>query len=106
VGYGRTGEARRLQLGARLGVLGRFSGDLATPVEVELLGERYGRPDGGADHRVGRYGLPPPRGQAADEPVVGLHHRVGEEHLLHSTAQTARIARRRLSGSSRSPSAK
>ena len=57
VGYGRIGEARRMQLGARLGVLGRFSGDLATPVEVELLGERYGRPDGGADHRVGLYGI-------------------------------------------------
>ncbi len=57
VGYGRTGEAQRVQLGARLGVLGRFSGDLATPVEVELLGERYGRPDGGADHRVGLYGI-------------------------------------------------
>ena len=57
VGYGRIGEAQRMQLGARLGVLGRFSGDLATPVEVELLGERYGRPDGGADHRVGLYGI-------------------------------------------------
>ncbi len=57
VGYGRIGEARRMQLGARLGVLERFSGDLSTPIEVELLGERYGRPDGGADHRVGLYGI-------------------------------------------------
>ena len=57
VGYGRIGDARRMQLGARLGVLGRFSGDLSTPVEVELLGERYGRPEGGADHRVGLYGI-------------------------------------------------
>ena len=70
VGYGRTGEARRMQLGARLGVLGRFSGDLTAPVEVELLGERYGRPDGGADHRVGLYGIvnfgePPARRAAA-----------------------------------------
>ena len=57
VGYGQIGEARRMQLGARLGVLERFSGDLSAPVEVELLGERYGRPDGGADHRFGIYGI-------------------------------------------------
>ena len=57
VGYGQMGDARRVQVGARLGVFGRFSGDLSTPVEVEFLGERYLRPDGGADHRIGLYGI-------------------------------------------------
>ena len=57
VGYGQLGKARRVHLGARLGVLGRFNGDLSTPVEVEFLGERYARPGGGADHRVGLYGI-------------------------------------------------
>ena len=57
VGYGRIRDSRRVQLGARLGVPGRFNGDLSTPVEVEFLGERYARPGGGADHRVGLYGI-------------------------------------------------
>ena len=57
VGYGQMRDARRVQVGARLGVLGSFSGDLSTPVEVEFMGERYARPDGGADHRVGLYGI-------------------------------------------------
>ncbi len=56
VGYGQVRDSRRVQVGARIGVLGRFNGDLSTPVEVEFLGERYARP-GGADHRVGLYGI-------------------------------------------------
>ena len=56
VGYGQMRDARRVQVGARLGVLGRFNGDLSTPVEVEFIGERYARP-GGADHRVGLFGI-------------------------------------------------
>ena len=57
VGYGRIRDSRRVQVGARLGVPGRFNGDLSTPVEVEFLGERYARPGGGVDHRVGLYGI-------------------------------------------------
>ncbi len=56
VGYGQVRDSRRVQVGARIGVLGRFNGDLSTPVEVEFLGERYARP-AGADHRVGLYGI-------------------------------------------------
>ena len=56
VGYGQMGESRRMQVGARLGVLGRFNGDLSAPVEVEFIGERYLRRDS-ADHRVGLFGI-------------------------------------------------
>ena len=56
LGYGRMGDARRVQMGARLGVLGRYNGDLSTPVEVEFIAERYTR-SGAADHRVGLYGI-------------------------------------------------
>lgn len=56
-GYGRTRGAQRLQVGANLGLVGLFNGDLASPVQVEFTGERYARPDGGADHRVSLYGI-------------------------------------------------
>ena len=56
VGYGRMGESRRMQVGARLGVLGRLNGDLSAPVAVEFIGERYLRRDS-ADHRVGLFGI-------------------------------------------------
>lgn len=55
-GYGRTRGAQRLQVGANLGLLGLFSGDVASRVQVEFTGERYARP-GGADHRVSLYGI-------------------------------------------------
>ena len=55
-GYGRTRGAQRLQVGANLGLEGLFNGDLASPVQVEFMGERYARP-GGADHRVSLYGI-------------------------------------------------
>ena len=55
-GYSRMRDARRVQVGAHLGVLGRVNGDLASPVQIEVTAERYARP-GGADHRVGLYGI-------------------------------------------------
>lgn len=55
-GYGRTRGGQRLQMGANLGLEGLFNGDLASPVQVEFMGERYARP-GGADHRVSLYGI-------------------------------------------------
>ncbi len=55
-GYGRTRGAERMQVGANLGLEGLFNGDLASPVQVEFMGERYARP-GGADHRVSLYGI-------------------------------------------------
>ena len=50
-GYGQAGTGRRLQAGANLGVLGLFGGNLDSPLQLELVGERYIRPRGGADHR-------------------------------------------------------
>ena len=55
-GYGRTRRAQRLQVGANLGLEGMLNGDLASPVQVEFMGERYARP-GGADYRVSLYGI-------------------------------------------------
>ena len=55
-GYGRTRRAQRLQVGANLGLEGLLNGDLASPVQVEFMGERYARP-GGADYRVSLYGI-------------------------------------------------
>ena len=56
-GYGQMGSGRRLQVGANLGSLGLFGGDLDSPVQVEFVGERYGRPGAGADHRVTLFGI-------------------------------------------------
>ncbi len=56
-GYGQMGESRRMQVGANLGMLGLFNGDLASPVQVEFAAERYGRPGGPAAHRVSLYGI-------------------------------------------------
>ena len=55
-GYGRSRGARRLQVGANLGLEGLVNGDLASPVQVEFMGERYARP-GRADLRVSLYGI-------------------------------------------------
>ena len=51
-GYGQTGNARRIQFGANLGMVGRFSGALDSPVQIEFLGERSTRPEGAADLRM------------------------------------------------------
>ena len=56
-GYGRMGGGRRLQLGANLGMAGLFGGDLDSPVQVEFIGERYGRPGVAPDHRVTLFGI-------------------------------------------------
>ena len=56
-GYGQTGGGRRLQVGANLGTLGLFGGDLDSPVQVEFLGERYDRDLGGGDHRVSLFAI-------------------------------------------------
>ena len=56
LGYGRARGAQRMQVGTNLGLLGLFNGDLASPLQVEFMGERYARP-GGADHRVSLYGI-------------------------------------------------
>ena len=55
-GYGHMRGAQRVQVGANLGLLGLFSGDPSSPVQIEFLGERYGRP-GGADHRISLFGI-------------------------------------------------
>ena len=51
------GSGRRVQVGANLGLIGLFGGDLGSPVQVEFLGERYARPGGAADHRVTLFGI-------------------------------------------------
>ena len=56
-GYGRRGDARRVQLGANLGMLGLFGGDLDSPLQVEFVGERHDRPGSAADHRVTLFGI-------------------------------------------------
>ena len=57
-GYGQMGgSGQRVQVGANLGMLGLFSGDLSSPVQVEFMGERYTRPGGGADHRITLFGI-------------------------------------------------
>ena len=38
-------------------MLGLFSGDLDSPVQVEFTGERYGRPGAPPDHRISLYGI-------------------------------------------------
>ena len=56
-GYGQMRGARRVQVGANLGMRGLFGGNLDTPVQVEFAAERYSRPGGPADHRVSLYGI-------------------------------------------------
>ena len=56
-GYGQMAGGRRLRVGANLGLLGLFSGDFGSPVQVEFTGERYGRPGAPPDHRVSLYGI-------------------------------------------------
>ena len=56
-GYGQMGTGRRMQVGANLGMLGLFGGGLDSPLQVEFLGERYVRPQGGADHRLTLFGI-------------------------------------------------
>ena len=57
-GFGqRAGLGRRLQLGARVGTLGRVLGVLDSPVQLELTGERYVRPGRTADHRFSMLGV-------------------------------------------------
>ena len=57
-GYGqRAGLGRRLQLGARVGTLGRVPGALDSPVQLELTGERYARPGSTADYRFSMLGV-------------------------------------------------
>ena len=56
-GYGQMGSGRRVQVGANLGMAGLFGGDLDSPVQVEFIAERYGRPGGAADHRVTLFGI-------------------------------------------------
>ena len=56
-GYGQMGSGRRLEVGANLGMIGLFGGDLGSPVQIEFMGERYGRPGGVADHRITLFGI-------------------------------------------------
>ena len=56
-GYGQMGMRRRMQVGASLGMLGLFGGNLDSPLQVEFVGERYVRPRGGADHRLTLFGI-------------------------------------------------
>ena len=56
-GYGQMGSGRRVQVGANLGMAGLFGGDLSSPVQIEFLGERYGRPGSAPDHRVTLFGI-------------------------------------------------
>ena len=51
------GTGRRMQLGVNLGMLGLLGGGLDSPLQVEFAGERYVRPQGGADHRVTLFGI-------------------------------------------------
>ena len=56
--YGqRYGSGRRLQVGALVGSMGRMRGALDAPIQLEVSGERYDRPDGNSDHRVGMFGV-------------------------------------------------
>ena len=56
-GYGRMAGSQRVQVGANLGLAGRFGGDPDSPLQVEFIGERYGRPGGAADHRITLFGI-------------------------------------------------
>lgn len=53
-GYGSGWGVRRLQLGARLGALGAAA---ASPLQLEVSGERYRRRQGAADHRFSLLGV-------------------------------------------------
>ena len=55
-GYGTGWGRRRLQLGATLGSLDD-GGATASPLQVELSGERHLRRQGAADHRVTLLGV-------------------------------------------------
>lgn len=54
---GRTGVGSRVQLGARVGTVGQAGGGVASPVELELSGERYTRAGSEADHRFSLLGI-------------------------------------------------
>ena len=56
-GYGQMGSARRMQIGANLGLAGLFGGDPNGPLQVEFMGERYVRPRAGLDHRFTLFGI-------------------------------------------------
>ena len=56
-GYGQMGTRRRVQGGAYVGMAGLFGGDLDSPVQIEFIGERYGRPGSAPDHRVTLFGI-------------------------------------------------
>lgn len=54
---GQMGSGRRVQVGANVGMAGLFGGDLDSPVQIEFIGERYGRPGSAPDHRVTLFGI-------------------------------------------------
>ena len=56
--YGqRQNSGRRLQVGALVASLGQSPGTVDGPIQLEVSGERYDRPDGNADHRFSMFGV-------------------------------------------------
>ena len=56
-GYRQMGGSRRVQVGANLGMLGLFGGDIDNPVQIEFMGERSARKGGVVDHRFTVFGI-------------------------------------------------
>ena len=55
--YAQREDARRFEVGAVMASLGELPGALEGPIELEVSGERYERPGGKPDHRVGMFGV-------------------------------------------------
>ena len=55
--YAQREDARRFEVGAVMASLGESPGVAAAPVQLEVSGERYERPGGKPDHRVGMFGV-------------------------------------------------
>ena len=55
--YAQREDARRFEVGAVMASLGELPGVADAPVQLEVSGERYERPGGKPDHRVGMFGV-------------------------------------------------
>ncbi len=55
--YAQREDARRFEVGAVMASLGELPGALDGPIDLEISGERYERPGGKPDHRVGMFGV-------------------------------------------------
>ena len=77
--YAQREDARRFEVGAVMTELGELPGALDGPIQIELSGERYERPGGKPDHRVGMFGVvnlggrkPAPETAAGDDSMLDV----------------------------------